>query len=172
MDETKAASQKLTSRVTWSALGVLLLTCVHHAYGAYIYHTEWRLHVVFVSALAAAAIKISESGVQRRRSASDRGLSFWVFTSVTMLIPVLTIGLFEGGYNHALKNALYFSGCSMHVMRQLFPAPTYEMPNDAFFEVTGVMQLVAGTVAGSYLYRFFEEQKRGANPEMSHAHTA
>jgi hypothetical protein len=33
-------------------------------------------------------------------------------------------------------------------METLFPPPTYEMPNDAFFELTGVLQFPLGLVTG------------------------
>jgi peroxiredoxin len=39
-------------------------------------------------------------------------------------------------------------------MNRLFPPPTYEMPNDAFFEITGVAQAVLGGIAAWHLYRF------------------
>ena len=54
---------------------------------------------------------------------------------VTRLIPVLGIGTYEGGYNHGLKDALYFSGATAELMNRLFPAPTYEMPNDSFLRL-------------------------------------
>jgi len=155
MLETKSVAQNL-NRGAWSALGVLVLTCVHHAYGAYIYKTEWRLHVVFVAILAAVAIRLSASRIRESRGEVERGSAFWTFTLVTLLIPVITVGVFEGGYNHALKDALYFAGSSMELMRRLFPAPTYEMPANVFFEITGVMQLLAGVVAGLNLYHFLK----------------
>src|SRR5215813_352913 len=65
-------------------------------------------------------------------------IAFWMFTMTAMLIPVIGIGLFEGGYNHVLKDLLYFSGASDTLMTRLFPPPTYEMPGDAFFEITGI----------------------------------
>ena len=45
-------------------------------------------------------------------------------------------------------------------MRRLFPPPTYEMPNNAFFEVTGVLQIVPGIAIGYCLYRFLAEQQK------------
>jgi hypothetical protein len=34
------------------------------------------------------------------------------------------------------------------------------MPNDAFFEVTGVMQVIPGFVTGYYLYRFVQDRNK------------
>ena len=74
------------------------------------------------------------------------------FCLVDALIPVLGIGFFEGGYNHVLKNALYFSGASPPLLARLFPPPVYELPNDGLFEATGILQFVVGLVAGYRLY--------------------
>ena len=134
------------------ALAALLLTSMHHAYGAYIYDTPWRLHVVLVSGLAAVAL-IGSLRVLRRRSADVVGeIASWVFAAIVFILPVAGIGVFEGGYNHAVKDALYFSGASLRVMYRLFPPPAYELPNDAFFEITGVQQLAVVVVTGYYLY--------------------
>lgn len=137
-----------TSKTVWSALTVLVLTTVHHVYGAYIYNTPWRLHVGIVSTLTAAVIVGSRYLLRRRIGSAVGRIAFWVFAVITIAIPVITIGLFEGGYNHMVKDALYFTGAAPGLMRQLFPPPTYEMPNDAFFEITGVIQLVPGVMTG------------------------
>lgn len=47
----------------------------------------------------------------------------------------MTIGAFEGLYHHVVKNVLYFGGASPALLAPLFPLPTYEMPNDAFFDI-------------------------------------
>jgi hypothetical protein len=146
-------TQETLSRVTRYALAVLLLTSVHHAYGAYAYHTPWRLHVVFVSALAAAAMIGPLVVTQRTADETVREIAFSVFTAVVLVVPVALIGLFEGAYNHALKNALYFAGASSTLMNRLFPPPTYELPNDLFFEATGVLQAVLGSITAWLLYR-------------------
>ena len=146
-------TQQTLSRVTRYALAVLLLTSVHHAYGAFAYNTPWRLHAVFLSAFAAAAIIGSLVVIQRNADETVREIAFWVFTAVVLVVPVALIGLFEGAYNHALKNALYFAGASSTLMNRLFPPPTYELPDDVFFEATGVMQAVLGSITAWLLYR-------------------
>lgn len=147
-------SPRELNRLASSAFGVLLLTSVHHAYGAYVYGTPWRLHVVIVSVLIAAAIAACLRVL--RQKMGTRTLAVGLFTAIIFLFPVLAIGLFEGGYNHALKDALYFGGASQGLLQRLFPAPTYEMPNDAFFEVTGAVQLIAGIVTWRHLYHFMK----------------
>jgi hypothetical protein len=151
---------RLSRRVGGMALGVLLLTSVHHAYGAWIYDTPWRLHVVLVAGLVAAVLLVSRLVVHWNPNAVSGKIAFWVFAAAVLGFPVVLIGLFEGGYNHFLKNALYFAGASPVVMSRLCPPPTYELLNDLFFEVTGVLQLVLGVVTGYDLYALIRSRLR------------
>ena len=136
------------SRALWWTIASMALTTVHHLYGAIIYHTPWRHHAAI---LATVTVLVSVASFRVHRSmASERAgrIAFWIFVILSMLIAVLGIGLFEGGYNHTLKNILYFTTHDAAVMQRLFPPPTYEMPNDALFEITGVLQFPLGLVTG------------------------
>jgi hypothetical protein len=166
MSTTSISSQQRLSQATWSALAVLLLTSVHHVYGAFIYHTPWRLHVAPVAGLTAAAL-VGILLVLRRHTDDVAGhIAFWAFVGITLVIPVAGIGFFEGGYNHALKNALYFAGARTSLMVRLFPPPTYELPNDAFFEITGVMQAFLGAVTCWLLYRVVQSRLGASTPSI------
>jgi hypothetical protein len=68
------------------------------------------------------------------------------------------IGFFEGGYNHVLKDALYFGGASRELMQTLFPAPAYELPHSVLFEVTGVAQLMPAVLGARHLYKLASER--------------
>jgi hypothetical protein len=133
------------------ALSILVLTSVHHAYGAYVYQTTWRYHVLLISIPAAIAIVASYA---RLRAKPESVAARWVFGLTTFLIAFAGIGVFEGLYNHVVKDALYFAGTSRATMLRLFPPPAYEMPNDFFFELTGVLQGVLALPAGYFLARF------------------
>jgi hypothetical protein len=154
------------SQVTRYACGILLLTSIHHVYGAYVYATPWRVHIV-VPAIAAAAVIAAAAGVFRRyRASSAATIAFAVLCVVTLVFPFAMIGLFEGGYNHVLKDLLYFGGAPAEQMQRLFPPPTYEMPSDAFFELTGIAQLPAGVAGIRHLWRLVRdwwEQRAGSN---------
>ena len=63
------------------------------------------------------------------------------------------VGMFEGGYNHMIKNALYFGGIPSRAFRALFPQPPYEVPNDVFFELTGVAQFILALFSAVALAR-------------------
>jgi len=113
------------------AIALLILTILHHAYGAAIYGTPWRLHVAFVAVPVAGAILIASQ---------SRGASWQRIAGILILIfPVLLIGLIEGGYNHLLKNIVYFTRGAA-ATRSLFPSSLYELPDNLLFEVTGVAQ--------------------------------
>ena len=152
----------LASRVAWHALAVLLLTSVHHVYGAYVYQTPWRLDAAYVSAAAAAAIVGSFLLLRRHTDDVAGRIAFWSFVGVTLVLPVAAIGIFEGAYNHVVKDALYFSGASTSLMTRLFPPPTYELPNDAFFEISGVMQVVPAAMTAWWLYRLVQMRWRAS----------
>jgi hypothetical protein len=142
------------SRYAWISSGaILLLTTIHHIYGAIIYHTPWRYHVVIPSAMTMLFVSGMLYLFRRRPDTRIGALALWSAIACVIIFPIIFIGLFEGGYNHLVKDALYFSGASMTLMRRLFPPPAYEMPDDVFFEVTGALQLVAVLPVIYYTYR-------------------
>jgi hypothetical protein len=133
------------------ALAALLLTSIHHAYGAYVYDTPWRYHVLQISIPAAVVILWSLALLRRQPGVIARA----VFVLTILTVPVLTFGVFEGFYNHVLKNALYFGGASPALMARLFPPPTYELPNDVFFEFTGMLQAIPAALAAWRVYQMW-----------------
>lgn len=130
---------------------VFALTSLHHVYGAIHYATPWRYHVVLFSAVALAVI-LGAFWLSRARPDTTPGaIARWVFRVVSLIVPVLLVGGFEGLYNHVVKIVLYLGGLPEPWMRGLFPPPTYEMPGDVFFEVTGVLQVVPAVMAAYHL---------------------
>ena len=135
-----------------SSIFVLVLTSIHHLYGALIYDTPWRMHVVYFSIPAAILIASFLFLAWRYRGKTFGRTAAWLGVVLALVFPVGLIGIYEGGYNHLVKNILYFSGAT-DLVNQLFPPPNYELPNDLFFELTGIAQLFAALVAGRYLLR-------------------
>lgn len=125
----------------------LILTAIHHVYGAYAYDTPWRIQVAFYAAIIGALILALSYGAHRWRQGHAGGVLLWLNMAVILVVPAIVIGLVEGGYNHALKNIVYFAG-DADLYRQMFPAPTYEVPADWFFEITGTLQFPLGVWAG------------------------
>jgi hypothetical protein len=151
---------RAAKRATLGTVAICVVTTVHHVYGAYIYNTPWRVHAAVVSGLATALIAVSLWLLRNRSGDAIGAVASWTFLVVTLLVPFLGFGVFEGAYNHALKDVLYCAHVSPGLMTALFPPPTYEMPNDLFFEVTGVMHVVPGFFTGYWLYRFLRERRR------------
>ncbi|WP_420318886.1 hypothetical protein [Ekhidna sp.] len=111
------------------------MTSLHHIYGAWLYDTPWRNHIAyqgFTWLLISYAILIIHHKWRRYWIK-------WVFVIVSGFFFVLAIGVYEGFYNHLLKNILYFSGFSIEILSQMYPPPKYELPNDLIFEITGIM---------------------------------
>ncbi len=163
---------KTPTKTLMAAVGVLGLTVVHHLYGARIYKAPFRRHVAS-GMLPVLLVLVLAHEVQRRRPSTRLGrVSLRLLMVVTLVVPVGLIGLFEGGYNHLVKNVLYFTGASRALLRRLYPPPAYEMPNDFLFEATGVLQFFAGLYAGGCLVRLWREDHRNrARPLWPAAHT-
>jgi hypothetical protein len=139
-----------------AALALLALTSIHHAYGAFVFATPWRLHIIAIAVPVAIAIVIAlrcGSVVSGRRTGQ-----FWTILAAVLilLIPVAAIGLYEGGYNHVFKNIVYFSRGEA-VARALFPPPLYEMPHDVLFEATGIAQFPLSIVTALFALQLFRE---------------
>jgi ubiquinone/menaquinone biosynthesis C-methylase UbiE len=148
-------------KVGVSSIGALLLTTIHHVYGAAIYNTPWRNHVAFISLPAAFFIAGALFASGKYHNTTFGRVALWSAIAAVVVIPFGAIGLFEGGYNHVVKNALYFSGASSTLMRRFFPPPAYEMPDDLFFELTGALQFFVALPAGYYAYRLLYPSRKG-----------
>ena len=138
---------RLVRNVSLSASLVYVLTIVHHIYGAIAFDTPWRYHAAFLGIAGIAATLLLTRGSTRWGSSVLRQTTTAVLAALTLILAVGLVGVFEGAYNHAIKLLLFFGGAAPETMHRLFPPPTYEMPSDVLFEVTGVLQFVAGLIA-------------------------
>jgi hypothetical protein len=144
------ATPRTTPAFLW-ALGVLIVTTVHHIYGAELYGTPERYHAVVI---AAGALLLMAAGLgirQRWRGRRAESWGWWLFWASSATIPVLLFGLVEGFYNHTLKVLLWAVGVSGPSLRRLYPDPTFELPNDLLFELTGVLHVVPAAFAAYHL---------------------
>ena len=146
---------RLVARVAAYGIATLVLTLVHHAYGAVAFATPWRLHVAFVSIPVAAAIAVADIRYRREPRGTSGAIAVWTIVVLTLVVSVLFFGVFEGAYNHVLKDAFYGAGAPPRLLHQLFPPPTYEPPTDLFFEITGVLHVVPAALAARALWRLF-----------------
>lgn len=137
--------------------GVLVLTMVHHVYGALLYETPERYHAVYIAS-AALAVMVSADSLSRRRPSSVPGrAAWWTGWSVNGVVAVLLFGAIEGFYNHVLKVALYFGGLPEHHMRRLYSDALFEMPTDVIFELTGGLHAIPSVFAAVFLARSLVE---------------
>jgi carbon starvation protein CstA len=111
-------------RTTLFSLILMVLTSFHHVYGALVYNTPWRFHVLFISIPVAIAILLLSA-----RLSGKMDIKFWTYWALVLFPTILMLGVFEGLYNHLLKDFLYFTGFSRETLLTLFPPPKYEMPN-------------------------------------------
>lgn len=137
-----------------AALSTLGLTALHHVYGGLVYDTPWRLHGAFVVVPISLVLVASFTLLRRPPSTRAGRWAGRTLVVVAAVFPVFFVGAFEGAYNHVLKNILYFGGLSGEVFARLFPPPTYELPNDFFFELSGVAQVVPAALAATAALRF------------------
>jgi hypothetical protein len=100
------------NRIMLGGLAVSLLTFMHHYYGAHVYKTPWRRHAAPISGLATTVALGSLLVLRRRTTGLADTVAFWVLTADTLVVQVGGFGVFEGGYNHLLKDALYLGGAS------------------------------------------------------------
>lgn len=77
-----------------------------------------------------------------------------IFIGVALFGPIGWIGLFEGGYNHALKIILFQFDLPAATVQRYYPPGIYEPPQDLFFETTGVMQLAVALWGLGNLLKF------------------
>ncbi|XYH97186.1 hypothetical protein ACMHYB_57040 [Sorangium sp. So ce1128] len=153
MQTSQDIAAALTKKAALAGVAVMVMTAVHHAIGAVVYRTPWRLHIAFLSVPTIAVI-LGALAVHRRRAGAPAGrASFVVLVAALALVPIAWIGAFEGVYNHVLKDALYFLAPGSPALLRLFPPPVYEMPDDALFEITGVLQVLPAWVAATALAR-------------------
>lgn len=136
----------------WWSVGTMVMTIIHHFYGAYIYDEPFRLHVAIVAIPVIVVLLVTYFGQFRiDNPAWKKGLRV-AFISTTVLFPVAAIGIYEGGYNHVVKDILFFSGVSVEFLDRIYPS-VYELPNDFFFEFTGVAQFFTGAACAISLLR-------------------
>jgi hypothetical protein len=134
---------------------LMLITSIHHIYGAIIYDTPWRLHVLFIS-VPVVAINLLVSLLLKKLGPNWHKLLYTVNALMNFIFSVVLIGAYEGVYNHIFKNVAFFSGMSKSALDQLFDPKKYVLPNDFFFEFSGVAQ---GIVFVPLLIHFLRASK-------------
>lgn len=125
---------------------LMVTTSVHHIYGAYIYDTPERLHVLAIS-IPVMVLTYFFDGYFRKKAPPHKKIMVLLYAMVILVPSLLLIGVLEGVYNHILKNILFFSNVPEDTIINSFyyfyddkSTEMIEMPNDAIFELTGIAQ--------------------------------
>jgi hypothetical protein len=143
-----------------SAIGIMLLTSIHHAYGAAIYGTPWRHHVVHIARWVIVGLVVTLTAFRKWSRTIIGQTAFWLFIILVVVFPIGWVGFFEGGYGHLLKNTLYFLSAPPALIRTLFPPLIYEMPNSLFFETIGVLQFIVAVLLVSLTLGILRNRRR------------
>lgn len=140
MQQSQITQRQNNIRLIISIFLIVILTSIHHIYGAIHYKTPWRLHTLHINIpmLLIVYLLIFHPPKKIFGSQFIRGLTIAIIT----IVWICWLGLYEAFYNHLVKNILYFSSEPKGLMSILFPLKIYEMPNDFIFEVTGILQLL------------------------------
>ena len=148
LPEVNAARRAVAYLMGAAALETVL-TIGHFGYGARVYDDASRLHVVgpavgfLLLAAALAALYL-----WRPR--------WWTLAPLLLEMAFVYVGLFggyHGAFNHALKDILYWSGTSAQRLAEIFDSPDFTLPNNVFYELTGLLTPVVAGFAGYYAVR-------------------
>ena len=154
---------KTLRQVLWLSHALMLLTSFHHIYGAVVFRTPWRYHAVLVA--VPVIVVTAVLGYRTLKKNNFRySIFFWMNWAIILLFSIAAIGVFEGVYNHFLKDVLYFTGAGSRLLSTLFPPHLYEMPNDLIFEITGLAQ--AG-IAVALIGKFYSLTKEVTTGRLS-----
>ncbi|WAS89687.1 hypothetical protein [Nannocystis punicea] len=167
MRHSPSPASEAGARLARPAYAVLVLTSVHHVYGALLYQTPWRYHAVLVSLIAAALMAAGLALARARPGGAMGRLGWWLFVVTTVAIPLVMIGAFEGVYNHVFKNLAYFGGASPGTLARLFPPPTYELPDDLVFELTGILQVAPAALVTWRLVEVLRAPRAARSPVVA-----
>jgi len=142
------------------------LTIFHHFYGSVIYPQVFRAYVAYGS-IAVVLLEYVIYQNYRKASAGRKKIVYYLlFQVLTLFVSIVSIGFFEGGYNHFLKNLLYFTRVRTSLFSQLFPPPIYEIPGNFVFEFTGILQFIIAIYALVFLLRHYNEQNTTYRKEL------
>ena len=144
-------------RLALWTIALVTFSSIHHIYGGAIYATSWRIIMpmfFFISMLVLTLVLQYQAIIRPSR------ILLITYTLLCLIVWVIGVGVFEGGYNHVLKNVLYYSRASMDLMVKMFPpefggAKFYESaPNDFLFEATGIASTILGFLVVRYMIPF------------------
>jgi len=145
---------RLVNRTALSVLAAYALTTVHHVYGGIVDGASNRLRVPFVMAIPS----LVALGSLFRYKRTGSGAALATGGGVSVVAWVVLSGLLHGGYAHAYKDVLYLLDGPPELYYPLNPDEHYP-PDDLFFEVTGVLEVVTACLVALCTYHLVRERR-------------
>lgn len=124
-----------------------ITTFIHHVYGGIKYYTPK------VNRLKIAGLIVITYGVTLALHTASQHTHWvsYVYNGLILVWWVGGFGIFEGGYNHLLKVALWAARVKPAKLQKLFPPDEYVLPNDIIFEGSGIVTFVIGLFVAAKL---------------------
>lgn len=152
------ARPRAVALATFGTLSVLTMTAIHHVYGAILFATPWRLHIVYISIPVALAILALIPIGRASPAAFVSRVASWTYLALSIAFAIGAIGIYEGGYNHLLPNVQYMLGVESTLRRDL-----YVPPDDLLFQVTGIGQFALAAFAAYHLWLLCRTPEHGGD---------
>jgi hypothetical protein len=155
MKAVKPITRQLINRSGLAILAAYALTTIHHIYGGLVDRAPNRLRVPVIMAIPSLITLWSLYRYNRTGS----GAALATSSSVAVLAWVVLSGLLHGGYAHAYKDVLFLVGGPQELYYPLNPDEHYP-PDDIYFEITGVLEMVPGYFTALFTYRLIRDRQQ------------
>ena len=155
MKAVKPTTRQLANRTAQAILAAYGLTTVHHIYGGLVDRAPNRLRVPVIMAIP--SLVTLGSLYRYKRTGSHAALA--TSTTVAVLAWVVLSGFLHGGYAHAYKDILFLVDGSPELYYPLNPDEHYP-PDDLFFEITGVLEMVTSYFIALFTYRLIRDRQQ------------
>jgi hypothetical protein len=138
--------------VVVSCAAASAVIALHAVYGGVHYESPGLLHLAgpaafwLIVALALAVVNARGEGPIRR----------WLLVGGVGLPYVGIFGLLHGVIGHAAKLVAFHAGMPPERLEQLFTLVDFVMPDNAFFELTGLASALAAVGVAAQLRRFWK----------------
>ena len=153
MKAVKPITKQLINRTALAILAAYALTTVHHIYGGLVDGAPNRLRVPIFMAIPS----LLTLGSLYRYKRTGSGAALATSSTVAVLAWVVLSGLVHGAYAHTYKDILYLVDGPPELYYPLNPDEHYP-PDDIFFEITGVLEMVTGYFIALFTYRLIRDQ--------------
>lgn len=164
MKAMKPTTRQLANRTALAILAAYALTTVHHIYGGLVDGAPNRLRVPVIMAIPS----LVALGSLRRYKRTGSRAALATSSTVAVLAWVVLSGLLHGGYAHAFKDILFLVNGPPALYYPLNPDEHYP-PDDIFFEITGVLEMVTAYFIALFTYRLIRDRQQSGHPAEEHS---